>query len=723
LPRRKQLQCQRSGSLISYALQIYLSFTVFKHLILICLTACLFPHALFASDVDSLRTASVDAESSDTLRILAYWTLSRHKEVQEAEALSGLDNAEELCKKQANFRWLADNELRRATYYYYKGEYPAAIAYIEKAVVICRENGLDRLLGVTLKNLGILQRRVGNYLAATDALLEAKKLYTAMADSAELADTYNSLGNLYQDRRELGTALEYLLLCENMHQLRGDSLGLASVYINLGNVSSTSMDKVAALQYYNQAKSLQVALTGSPYCSTIINIGSLFLAIDELDSATLYLDSGFAMSMAEQNAYAISVSQNNRSSLQTKLGNYDLAVEHASEAFRLAETNNLLEESANACHHLERAYLKMGNYEMAYEWAETKYTRRDSLINAEQIRASTRADMQHDFEKVLLADSIAGARENEIDAAELAGEKAEKRALWGGFGAVLVLAALVYRGYRRKKNDNELILVEKKKAETQTLLVEEKNKEILDSINYAKRLQDAILPLPKFMEEHLHESFVMYLPKDIVAGDFYWMEVIDNNVYLAAADCTGHGVPGAMVSVVCSNALNKAVIEQKITDPGAILDRTRSLVSEHFGKGEDEVKDGMDISFCVLNLNNKTMKWAGANNPLWLIRKGELLEYKANKQPIGKVDVPTPFTTHNISLESGDTFYLFTDGFSDQFGGDKGKKLKSVNFKKMLSTLQSKNMKEQHSLLLKSFSDWRGGLEQLDDVCVIGVRV
>ena len=204
----------------------------------------------------------------------------------------------------------------------------------------------------------------------------------------------------------------------------------------------------------------------------------------------------------------------------------------------------------------------------------------------------------------------------------------------------------------------------------------------------------------------------------------------DNKILFAAADCTGHGVPGAMVSVVCHNALNRSVREYGLSDPGKILDKTREIVVQEFEKSEEEVKDGMDISLCSLRLSKAVkgsaiLEWAGANNPLWVIRKGEdkVTEIKADKQPIGKFDSSTSYTTHIIELYSGDSIYIFSDGYVDQFGGEKGKKFKSANFKKLLLSVQDKTIEEQQELINRAFEDWKGGLEQIDDVCVIGVRI
>ena len=252
--------------------------------------------------------------------------------------------------------------------------------------------------------------------------------------------------------------------------------------------------------------------------------------------------------------------------------------------------------------------------------------------------------------------------------------------------------------------------------------IEDKNQEIIDSITYAKRIQRAILPSANLIKSCLSESFILYKPKDIVAGDFYWIEPLeDETILFAAADCTGHGVPGAMVSVVCNNAMNRAVREYSKTEPGAILDKTRDIVIQEFEKSDEEVKDGMDIALC--SLNGHKLQYAGAHNPLWIIREGEIIETKANKQPIGKFDNLEPYTTHSFYLQKGDSIYIFSDGYVDQFGGEKGKKFKAKAFRALLLSIQDKQMEEKKIIIDDAFEGWRGNLEQIDDVCVIGVKI
>lgn len=280
-------------------------------------------------------------------------------------------------------------------------------------------------------------------------------------------------------------------------------------------------------------------------------------------------------------------------------------------------------------------------------------------------------------------------------------------------GVIVMLSGLLLWNFRFKRE-----VVRRKESEDK---IKQQFQEIHDSITYAKRIQSAILPPLKYFNEYLKHSFVLYKPKDIVAGDFYWLEKKGDAVLFAAADCTGHGVPGAMVSVVCVNALNRAVREFNLTDPGTILDKTREIVIAEFEKSEDDVKDGMDIALCCIQDNK--LSYAGAHNPLWLIRKNELIEIKANKQPIGKFLELEPYKTHSIDLLSGDTIYVFSDGYADQFGGPGGKKFKSKALKELLLSIQIHSLEEQKKMIDQAFETWKGKMEQIDDVCLIGVQI
>jgi serine phosphatase RsbU (regulator of sigma subunit) len=265
------------------------------------------------------------------------------------------------------------------------------------------------------------------------------------------------------------------------------------------------------------------------------------------------------------------------------------------------------------------------------------------------------------------------------------------------------------------------ILEKKQQIESHHEALVESHKEIQESIRYAKRIQNAILPPVKVLDKLLKDYFVVYKPKDTVAGDFYWIESQAGVTYLAVADCTGHGVPGAMVSVICNSALNRAVREMKLTDTAQILDKVRELIIQEFEKSEEDVKDGMDITLCAIKGND--LQFSGANNSLWIIRDKEHISLRADKQPIGKFEFSRPFSSKNFELQKGDQVYLTTDGYPDQFGGEKGKKLKSKNMIDLLIKFNDESMPDQQAKLDAFIEEWKGDYEQVDDICVLGFRV
>ena len=387
-----------------------------------------------------------------------------------------------------------------------------------------------------------------------------------------------------------------------------------------------------------------------------------------------------------------------------------------------------------------------GNFKQAYEHHKLYITLRDSLVNGESTKKITQLQMQNDFDKKEEADSIKKEAEHKIITAELKQEQTKSYALYGGLALMLVFGGFMFNRFKVTQRQKNIISEQKGEVDRKNLLVETKNKEITQSIEYALKIQTAILPPLRLVKQHLENSFILYKPKDIVAGDFYWMETVqldnvpnsqlDNEtnqlILFAACDCTGHGVPGAMVSVVCHNALNRAVREFGLTEPAAILDKTAEIVIEYFSKSEESIKDGMDISLCCLSptlsegkgASNYKLEWAGANNPLWLLQNGEIIETKANKQPIGMNENSKPFTNHTFILNEGDTIYLFTDGYADQFGGAPvQKKLTKKRFKDLVLSIQDKSMQEQGIGLDKFIIEYRKEVEQIDDILVMGVRV
>ncbi|MFN5183543.1 MAG: two-component regulator propeller domain-containing protein [Bacteroidota bacterium] len=306
---------------------------------------------------------------------------------------------------------------------------------------------------------------------------------------------------------------------------------------------------------------------------------------------------------------------------------------------------------------------------------------------------------------------------------------------WWAYGTytIIIISSLIFfiRWRERKlKSEKEILekTVEERTAEVveQKNLIQEKHKEITDSINYAERIQRSFLATKELLNENLKDYFVFFQPKDVVSGDFYWASKLsDGNFAYTCADSTGHGVPGAIMSILNISSLELA-IKEKLTAPSEILNYTRTEIINRLKKdgSEEGGKDGMDCSLIILNKEKTKLTYSAANNPIWIIRENELIELKPDKMPVGKHDKDqNPFTQHEFDLQKGDLIYSLTDGMPDQFGGTKGKKYKYTQLKEFLISISMLSMHEQHQKLKSEFENWKGDLEQVDDVCVIGIKV
>lgn len=352
--------------------------------------------------------------------------------------------------------------------------------------------------------------------------------------------------------------------------------------------------------------------------------------------------------------------------LYLKQNKLEIALENALLAEALSKEHNVIVKKYQSDLTISLIYEAMGNSKIALEYYKRFHHAKDTLTGQENSRKIKQINMHHEIESV--------HKEKEI-------------------------------------------------FKLRNVVLKQALEDIESSVRYAKRIQEAILPPIALIKSKFKDVFILYKPKDVVAGDFYWMEELNDIIFIAVADCTGHGVPGAIVSVICSNSLNRVVYEHKLTDPSKILEKTSELVCKTFEKSAEDVKDGMDISLIAYDKKHKKLFWSGANNPLWYIEDDTLHEITPVKRPIGKSDQLVSFKSHSIEVKPNTTFYLFTDGFADQFGGEYGKKFKYKPLKEKLLSVVNKRASEQYEELNATFERWRGELEQVDDVCIIGFKL
>ncbi|MFT7612597.1 MAG: serine phosphatase RsbU (regulator of sigma subunit) [Parvicellaceae bacterium] len=597
-----------------------------------------------------------------------------------------------------------------------------------------------RGMGVSKANMGMISKKIGRYDEAAEYYFQALKLYEDSEYEQGIATLYYNLGNLYTEINDFESALKNYWRGLTSFESTDNQRGVAAAYSSLATVYSEQGRSDSALILDFESLRIRQSLDDkSGIAHSYRNIGSKYINTLAYDSAIFYLQKGIKLSRKFDDPEGEAAGLGYLGLAYLKSGSKLKSAKTLEEAYRIASKMHFINEEQRASKYLAQSYKELGKYDLALQSFENFISIRDSLDSEANTKAVIRQEYKYQYEKQADSVTIEQLKKDELYLAEekrkedLTDKENEKKNLViafgaGGLGLVLLFTFFIVNRLRITRKQKNIIETQKEEVEQQKSVVEraheqleEKNTEIMDSIAYAKRIQSAILPPTKLVKEYLSESFILYKPKDVVAGDFYWMEPIDGKVIFAAADCTGHGVPGAMVSVICNNGLNRSVREYGLADPGQILDKTREIVIQEFEKSEEEVKDGMDISLC--SLDGLKLEYAGANNPLWIIRNDEIIETKANKQPIGKYTDPKPFTTHSIELQKGDTIYIFSDGYVDQFGGEKGKKFKPANLRKLLLSIQDQSMETQKQLLDQAFETWRGDLEQIDDVCMIGVRV
>jgi len=402
------------------------------------------------------------------------------------------------------------------------------------------------------------------------------------------------------------------------------------------------------------------------------------------------------------------------------IGNYSSAEASAMAGYQLAQENHLIFEASENLIELIEVLKEQNKFKEALTWQTALIKIEKEIYDLEKIQKVKRIEGQL---KLAEKEKIIAQGEADLKASELIGQQAKTRNTWM-YGIVIIVCLLLFFIifiFVKTKKLNSTIRHQKKEVEIKSENLEEALTNIHDSLEYSKLIQKAMLPSPEVLQRSFKDHFVLYEPKDIVSGDFYWLHQTETVTIIAVGDCTGHGVPGAMVSMVCHEALNKTVKELGIYKPGEILDEVRKMVIKTFEKSKDNLHDGMDICLCAIN--NNSLSYAGAHNPLWILRGNDIIVTKGDKQPIGNFDLQQPFTTHDLELEDRDKIYLFSDGYADQFGGEKGKKMKSANMKKLLLTIKNEPMMEQRSSLKSAFDRWKGDLEQIDDVCIIGIKI
>ncbi|MBI3509969.1 MAG: tetratricopeptide repeat protein [Bacteroidetes bacterium] len=634
------------------------------------------------------------------------------------------------------------------------GKYTEAIEAHNKALVISRSIGDSLGEADALANLGNNYFRLSDYPRAIDYQLQSLKIREETRDRPGEAGTLNKIGNIYLNTDDCSRAMDYYSRSLHLYDSLKNQRGIAVEYGNLGLVYQYLPDSLCAamkldqrnkilkaLDYQQRSLAIREKINDKQGIATAWgNIGNIYTNIPDSQSAYL------GVTVAEKYSKALECQQKNLELVEEigdkygiansllNIGNIEMSTAKLDEAEKNLQTALVKSGEIKAGHiesdallSLSQLYEKENRTNDAFVAYKRYVVVLDSAADVEKQKEIARKQVKFEFEKKAAADSVRNTEEKRVKDVQIRNEKMLRYGLFGGLAIVLLFSVFLYNRFSVTRKQKNIIAEQIHEVETQKAIVDEKNKSITDSINYARRIQRAMLTSEGYMKKHLPDYFILYLPKDIVSGDFYWMFASrSGKITLATADCTGHGVPGALMSMIGISLLNEIVVEKKIKSPSQILDMLREEIIRSLNPedAEEESNDGLDISICSMDLIRMSMEYAGANNAIYIVRNNKLVEYNPDHFPAGKhTGELQAFTNHEIPLEPGDLIYTFTDGYADQFGGPKGKKIKYKQLQQLLVECSELPLEEQRKVLEKKFTEWKRHYEQVDDVLLIGVKV
>ncbi len=683
--------------------------------------------------IDSLITLSQTA--NDTVKanlynvIAALWA-GTHPEKNKEYGYKII----ELGEKSGYEKYIAIGNFKLGVYYQALGNLDSAKYFYDITLSLAKKNKREKIESFVHQNLALVYEKEGNYERAITENIEAIRIQEKIKNAPVVADLKNNIGVIYIKQKDFVMAEKYLLDAYADFKKINVPGTLGYVYQNLGLVEDNKGNSSKSNAYYHLALN-EFAKSNNLFGQADINLNlSLnFQGQNQPDSSRIY------------NTYAIAIAKNlnatasvyaayiNFASLYARFfNNPELTLTYLDSAKALTEIYSLPEYRIAFIQQLSQYHLAYGDKAYGFLLMDKFLNLKDSLLSLENMELIKTINTEYETEK---KDLQIRNQSLEISAKEKENAAKNKILIIGTVGllAVLIFAFIAYYNFKKTRkaniiinNQKQQVELQKEEIETQKLLVEEKQKEIIDSINYAQKIQSAVLTGGQVWKKISQEYFIIFQPKDIVSGDFYWAyNTLNNRSVFALADCTGHGVPGGFMSMLGNSFLNEIVVENKLFNPAEILNKLRQkIITSLEQKGAADRRDGMDMAICCWNKLDNTIEFAGANNKLWLLRNGSIQELSGDKMPIGNyAGEIKPFTNKSISLQKNDILYLTTDGFADQFGGDGGKKLMSKNLKQFIISNGGLPIEQQKTELMRFLNSWKGQHEQVDDISVIAIKI
>lgn len=595
------------------------------------------------------------------------------------------------------------------------------IRYSDLAIELAQR--LDILPALPYLKKGEAYLDLGKLALALECFFQAANYSRETGNGPYLGRAYMSMAEAYNMQNNPDNEKLYLQNAIKIFELENDSFLLGYALHNLGYHNYSNGQYDTALIVYTESLDLFNKLK-DPYASyayftCLGNTGLAYSRLSDFDKAEEYLLTAIDTLASLGGERAVTEFMIGYANVLRQKGETEQAINYASRAIKNTDSPDYERDASRL---LARLFEISGRFDSAYYYQSIFISANDSVKNIESVQKM--ADLRTEYE--------VGKKQAEVDVLEK--NKQINIIIIIGLGIILILAiglvTMYYNNLKRSRKLNDEINEQKEEIETQRDRLFAQNEDITDSINYAQRIQSALLPPEKYIHELLNEVFILFKPRDIVSGDFYWVKQVNQYIIIAAADCIGHGVPGALVSMLGISYLNEIVQNRETTQANQVLNEMRRQIKHSLRQhGQpDESKDGINMALCVIDTKTRVMQYAGANNPLYLVQesngKPELKEIRADTMPVGYYSgKDKSFTNHTISMEIGDTFYIFSDGFADQMGGERNRKFMSKNFKELLLEINDQSMFEQKELLDRKLMKWMGDNSQIDDILVIGVRV
>lgn len=579
-----------------------------------------------------------------------------------------------------------------------------------------------RHYGDYLNNKGYLSNNKGDIPEALDYFHQSLKIQEQIGDKWGQSYSLNNIGYMYSSQKQFLKALEYYIKGYTLQKEINDLHGQAQSLSNIGNVYDRSNSLKKALYYYFKGLNIRRTIRdkhGIGY--SLQNIGTVYFNQKNYFSALYYFTKSLEIRREIDDTQGISYALCNMAKIYLEENQMSLAQKYALESLEMSQKMGYPENISTAATILEDIYLKEEKYNKAHEMLKLAVKMRDSISNDETHKSTLKKQLQYEYEK---REVVSKAEQEKRELTYQATSKQQKIIIIASIAGLilcLLFGIFIYNRFKVTQRQNIIIQEQKKVVEEQKHIVETHQKEVVDSINYAKRIQYALLANDDLLKRNLNTHFILFKPKDIVSGDFYWATEHEDNFYIAVCDSTGHGVPGAFMSLLNMGFLSEAIKEKGIEKPNEVFNYVRERLISTIS--DDGQKDGMDGILICITENSSLVEYAAANNEPILARDNIFTELSKDKMPVGKGEKTDKFSLHTVELKQGDTLYLYTDGFADQFGGPKGKKFKYKQLNELLLSVNNLSLKLQKETLETSFKNWKGSLEQVDDVLIIGIQI